>query len=181
MKYLLTCFISLLLAVGLNASAKGGSFGGGGGGRSFGGGGSFSRGSSGGGSFGRSSGSGSYGKSGSSGGSFGKGSSSGSYGKSTSAAPKYSKSYGRTVYEAPGYRSNVPTNHVYIYRPGAYDSGHSFLYYYFWYHMLFGHSNYYNAGSNTVGNNLTCSSDADCNKGMYCDLILNPRVCQRKK
>lgn len=158
MKYLLTCFISLLLAVGLNASAKGGSFGGGGGGRSFGGGGSFSRGSSGGGSFGRSSGS-------------------GSYGRSAAPAPKVSKSFGRTVYthESYGYR---PINHVYIMSPG-YHTGTSFFEYYFWYHMLFGHSNYYNSGSNTAS--LTCSSDNDCAAGMYCDIILNPRVCQRKK
>lgn len=188
MKYLLTCFISLALIASFNVSAKGGgSFGGGG--RSSFGGGSYSRGSSGG-SFGRSSGSGSFGrgsgsssgKSNSSGsksssGSFGKSGSSNSYGhSSTPYVPRVTKSFGRTITEPEHYRS-IPINHVYVYRP-MYSSGNSFFYYYFWYHMFFGRT-YYNSGANTV-NNLTCNTDSDCSSGMYCDLILNPRVCQRK-
>lgn len=189
MKLLMTCLISLMLVVGLDASAKGGSFGGGGGRSSFGGG-SISRGSSGG-SFGRSSGSGSFGKgsSSSSGGSFGKGSSGskgssgGSFGKSSSGSkstytPRTSKSFGRTVTQPEHYYSR-PINHVYIYSPGYY-SGHSFFYYYFWYHMFFGHTTY-NGGGGMNNGPVTCNTDSDCNVGMYCDMILNPRVCQRKK
>lgn len=177
MKYLLTCFISLALIASFNVSAKGGgSFGGGG--RSSFGGGSYSRGSSGG-SFGRSSGSGSFGRG--SGSSSGKSNSSGSNSSgrsSTPYVPRVTKSFGRTVIEPEHYRS-VPISHVYVVRPiYSYSSGNSFFYYYFWYHMFFGRT-YYHPGTNTV-NNLTCNTDSDCSSGMYCDLILNPRVCQRK-